>query len=119
MKTKLALSFVALLFAVAIGRYADATTAAGGTLTVDWSHLDVRRDGSASFTLVFTRADGKGVGFRDVTVDAACTAATDNFGVAIYTTSGPSDPLCTTLASIGTRMANLIASCAASSKCNL
>lgn len=61
---------------------------------------------------------GQHVG-RVLKVDAACTQVTDNFGNVVYTTTGGSDAVCTTLSGDVTRSNSLLSSCAASAKCNL
>lgn len=94
-----------------------AATAVSSSMQFDWLTFTVNKDGSAMWTLDYSSSVGQHA-MRTLRVDSGCTQVTDQFGTIVYTTTGGSDPLCTTLSGAITRTTALLSACASGGKCN-
>lgn len=101
------------------GRISFGATAAGSTYTVTWTQMSQLGDGTMSWLLTYTNAGNAVVHMRQLTLDAACTRVVDQYGTLIYTTTGPTDTLCTTQAALLSRTNTMVNNAATSGKLGL
>ena len=91
-------------------------TAAGGSLTVTWTQVSQLSDGTMQWVITYTNGAGAIIHIRQLTLDAACTKVTDQYGTLVYTTTGPTDALCTTQSALLTRTNTVINNAATAGK---
>jgi hypothetical protein len=100
------------------GKFGASVTDPG--LQVDWREACYSKDGSARYLVVYSTTGNTELQTALLVQDIACTKITKASDQSVvYTTTGGTDPVCTTTSGVITRVNGLVSSGAASGKLNL